>query len=309
MIKLPSIRQLQYLVTLYDHQHFGRAAEACFISQSTLSAAITNLEEQLEAQLLERDHKTFIFTPLGHDIVRMSRPIIQDYTNLVERARYHGQPMKGILRLGCIPTIAPFILSDLMRRTKKRYPELRMLLREDTTDNALEALTNGHLDMVILALPYETSRFHTKILARDPFKLVLHRDWLSRGFTKDIRLWPDESIFLLESEHCMTNHALAACQLRDKKKINPFLATSLHTLTQMVNNKLGVTFLPQLAIQSGILLATELVVLEPKAENAYRELGVAWRKSSVRQQEFRLMTDMITDLLADKCILLNTGSK
>ncbi|AHE66975.1 hydrogen peroxide-inducible genes activator [Legionella oakridgensis] len=302
MIKLPSIRHLQYLIALYDHQHFGQAAESCFISQSTLSAAITNLEEQLQAQLLERDHKTFIFTPLGHEIVRTGRKIIQDYATLVEHARYHGQPMKGIMRLGCIPTIAPFILSDLMTLTKKRYPEIQMLLREDTTENALDALTKGYLDLVILALPYETNQFHTRVLARDPFKLVLHHDWLTKGFTKDMHQWPDESVFLLEREHCMTNHALMACQLRDKKKINPFFATSLHTLTEMVNHKLGVTFLSQLAIQSGILLKTNLVALTPTAEQAYREIGIAWRKSSVRQQEFRLIGDMITELLANKGI-------
>lgn len=301
MKRLPSLKQLQYLLALHEHGHFGRAAEACFIGQPTLSAAIINLEETLEAQLLERDHKTFIFTPLGKEVVRQARLLIEQCAELTDFAKCQGQPMKGTLRLGCIPTIAPFILSELMTVTQKSYPELQLLVREETTENALHALAEGRLDMVILALPYETAQFHSQILAQDPFKLILHRDWLNKGFEKDIRFWPDESVFLLEKEHCLSAHTLQACELRDKRKINPFFATSLHTLTQMVNSKLGVSFLPQMAINSGILNGTELLQLTPKAQSAYRQIGVVWRKTSANQQSYHLMSEVLQEILQRTC--------
>lgn len=301
MKRLPSIKQLQYLLALHEHQHFGRAAEACYIGQSTLSAAIANLEETMSAQLLERDHKTFIFTPLGEEMVRQARYIIEKCEEMTAFAKSQGKPMSGLFRLGCIPTIAPFVLSDVMQLCRTRYPELQLLLREDTTDNSLKALAEGRLDMLLLALPYETSTFHVQILAQDPFRLVLHKDWLNRGFNRGIDYWPDESIFLLEREHCLTGHALQACALEDSRKVNPFFATSLHTLTQMVNNKLGVTFMPQMAINSGVLDGTELISQPPATAAAHRDIGVAWRATSTKAHSYQLMTELIAEVLQEKC--------
>ena len=301
MKKLPSIKQLQYLLVLHHHQHFGRAAEACFISQSTLSASIINLEELLEVQLLERDHKTFIFTPLGEEVVKQSQSLVRCFEELTDYTQNQGKPMTGKLRLGCIPTIAPFVLSDIVNLSHEYYPNLQLLLREDTTDNLLHALTTGQIDLLLLALPYPTAEFHTKILANDAFKLVLHKDWLQKGFDREITTWPDESIFLLEREHCLTGHALQACGLQESQKINPFFATSLHTLTQMVHSQLGVTFLPQMAINSGILVGTDLVSQQPATKNAYREIGVAWRPTSNKQQSYQLLAQLIAKVLTVKC--------
>lgn len=301
MKKLPSIKQLQYLLALHHYQHFGQAAAACFISQSTLSASILNLEEILGVQLLERDHKTFIFTSLGEEIVAQSRALVLRSEELVDYAQNQGKPMTGMLRLGCIPTIAPFVLSELTSLSRLHYPALHLLLREDTTDNLLHALAIGQIDLLLLALPYPTHTFHTNVLALDAFKLVLHKDWAHRGFDQEITMWPDESIFLLEHEHCLTHHALQACELKDSKKINPFFATSLHTLTQMVNSQLGVTFLPQMAINSGILDGTELIYHKPSVKNAHREIGVAWRTTSYKQQNFQLLSQLIAEVLKIKC--------
>ena len=301
MKRLPSIKQLQYLLALHEHQHFGRAAEACYIGQSTLSAAIANLEETMHAQLLERDHKTFIFTPLGEDVVRQARYIIEQCEELTDFAKSQGKPMTGPFRLGCIPTIAPFVLGDVMTLCRERYPDLQLLLREDTSDNSLHALGEGRLDMVLLALPYETGALHTEILAQDQFNLVLHRDWQDRGFNQDINQWPDESIFLLEREHCLSGHAVKACELEDSRKVNPFFATSLHTLTQMVNNKLGVTFMPQMAINSGVLEGTELISQPAATGNAYRDIGVAWRPTSSKARSYQLMTALIAEVLQKRC--------
>jgi LysR family transcriptional regulator, hydrogen peroxide-inducible genes activator len=301
MKRVPSIKQLQYLLALHEHQHFGRAADACYIGQSTLSAAIANLEETMNAQLLERDHKTFIFTPLGEDVVRQARYIVEQCEELTEFAKCQGKPMAGPLRLGCIPTIAPFVLSEVMALARERFPELQLLLREDTTENSLQSLIEGRLDLVLLALPYDTGTLHTEVLAQDAFKLVLHKDWLDRGFQQDISQWPDESIFLLEREHCMTGHAVKACELDDNRKVNPFFATSLHTLSQMVNNKLGVTFMPQMAINSGLLRGTELVAQKPSSGQAYRDIGVAWRPTSSKLRSYRQMAQLITEVLQQKC--------
>ncbi|MGL5743510.1 MAG: LysR substrate-binding domain-containing protein [Legionella sp.] len=301
MSKLISLKQLHYLVTLYEHQHFELAAAACFISQSTLSAAISNFEETLEAQLLERDHKTFLFTPLGEEIVRRSRLIIEQSNELVDYAKNQGRIMQGPMYLGIIPTIAPFLLNELHHQCQQRYPEINLFIREDTTDNALKHLAEGKLDLVILAFPYPTQEFQTQILCKDYFKLVLPKNWLHQGFNKEIAQLPENSIFLLEKEHCLTGHALQACQLKESKKINHFFATSLHTLIQMVSHQPGITFLPNLAINSGILAGTDLVSAPLKTDDAYREIGVAWRPTSHKTQSYSLLTDLIRQIVVEKC--------
>jgi LysR family hydrogen peroxide-inducible transcriptional activator len=302
MIKLTSLKQLHYLVTLYDYQHFGRAAEACFVSQSTLSAAITNLEETLDAQLLERDHKTFLFTPLGEEIVRRSRLILEQSNELVDYAQNQGKLMQGKFYLGVIPTIAPFVLNELQTLCQECYPDLNLFIREDTTDNVLKYLSEGKLDMVILALPYSTPDLHTRALCKDYFKLVLPKTWENKGFDQELSHLPENSVFLLEKEHCLTGHALQACELKESKKINHFFATSLHTLIQMVSHQPGITFLPSLAINSGILSGTDLVAVPLKSNTAYREIGVAWRMTSYKIQIYEKLADLIERVLVEKSL-------
>jgi LysR family transcriptional regulator, hydrogen peroxide-inducible genes activator len=213
MRKLPTLKQLQHLVALFDYQHFGKAADACFISQSTISASIAQLEEILGIQLLEREHKTFIFTSLAEDIVEKSRQLIENAQELMDYATYEGKLMHGVLRLGCIPTIAPFIMSPLVSLCHKTYSELKLLIREDTTDNLLHSLEIGEIDIIILALPYPTKNLYTQTLCQDPFQLVLPVTWVDKIEGKAIDLWPDECIFFLEKEHCLTGHTLQACAL------------------------------------------------------------------------------------------------
>ncbi|WP_018692323.1 hydrogen peroxide-inducible genes activator [Algicola sagamiensis] len=301
MNNLPSIRQLQYLLALHEHQHFRKAAEACFVGQSTLSVAIQNLEEILKCQLLERDHKSFIFTPIGEDVVHHARQIIQQTNDLTEYTQTFGNPFSGVVRLGCIPTIASFALSQISQYCQEHYPNLKLLLKEDTSDNLLRDLEEGSIDLVLLALPYDTTYFHTVTVAKDPFKLVAHKDYIhDEGNISPNRL-PNESIFLLEKEHCLTDHAVSACHLTDKEKVNPFSATSLHTLVQMVNSKLGVTFLPQMAINAGILDKTDLMAYEPEQDGAYREIGFVWRKTSNRVQTYKALAHCAEELLLKLC--------
>ena len=296
MKRLPTLKQLHHLVTLFDYQHFGRAAEACFITQSTMSASIVQLEETLGVQLLERDHKTFIFTPLGEGIVQKSRALIENAQALMDYAKNEGKPMHGVLRLGCIPTIAPFIMSALVSLCHKTYPELKLFIREDTTDHLLHSLEIGEIDLIILALPYPTKNLHTETLCQDPFQLVLPITWKDKIEGKELDDWPDECIFFLEKEHCLTGHTLQACALKNSKKINPFFASSLHTLMQMVISELGVTIFPQLAIKSGILAGSNLMTLSLPA-NAYREIGMAWRATSHKQDSYRLLADLVKTVI------------
>lgn len=296
MKKLPTLKQLQHLVTLFDYHHFGRAAEACFISQSTMSASIGQLEEILGAPLLERDHKNFIFTTLGASIVQKSRELLENAAELVDYVNSDGQLMHGVLRLGCIPTIAPFILSSLISLCHKNYPALKLFIREDTTDNLLKLAEVGEIDVLILALPYPTKQLNTIVLDKDPFQLVLSESWRDKIENKDMALWPDESIFLLEKEHCLTRHTLQVCAVKNSKKINSFFATSLHTLTQMVSSGLGVTIFPELAIKNGILAGSNLITM-PLSNDAYREIGMAWRASSYKQQNYLLLADLVKQVI------------
>ena len=163
-------------------------------------------------------------------------------------------------------------------------------MKEDTTERLLDALAKGELDLLILALPVDTSGFHSMKVGIDPFKMVMHQE-MSDDVVQpiDYQSMPDESIFLLQAEHCITGHAITACQLGDSAKINPFAATSLHTLVQMVNSKLGTTFLPQMAIDAGILNDTELKVMDPPGEAPYRDIGLVWRQTTSRISTFRTL--------------------
>ncbi|MCF1427150.1 MAG: hydrogen peroxide-inducible genes transcriptional activator OxyR [Shewanella sp.] len=298
MKHLPSLKNLFYLVNLHQQQNFNRAAKVCHVSQSTLSSGIQNLEEQLGHQLIERDHKSFMFTAIGEEVVLRSRKLLTDVDDLVELVRNQGEPMTGEIRLGCIPTIAPFLLSRVVRHCQYTYPQLTLLLKEDTTDRLLESLGKGELDLLLLALPVDTRGYHKMKVGVDPFKMVVHKD-LQADFHDpvDYQLLPDESIFLLQSEHCITGHAIGACQLSDSAKVNPFAATSLHTLVQMVNSKLGTTFLPQMAIDAGILNDTELQVINPPGEAPYRDIGLVWRQTTSRISTFRNLGLEIEKLL------------
>ncbi|GAD28807.1 hydrogen peroxide-inducible genes activator [Photobacterium leiognathi] len=298
MNKFPSLKQLHYLVTLSETRHFGEAAKKCFVSQSTLSSGIQNLEDLLDCQLIERDNKSLVFTSMGEEVVVRSRELLARSQDLIELSRSSGDGMEGPLRVGCIPTIAPFLLCDLVQEVNRLYPKLNLLLREDTTTNLLAALRNGEMDVLILALPVEINGMSSKVVGRDAFKMVISKNQAER-VSVPLRYadLPDESVFLLEKEHCLTEHAVSACRLTTKEKINPFTATSLHTLVQMVANGLGTTFIPQMAIEHGILDNQNLVVIEPPGQAAFREIGLVWRPTSSRLKTFEKLAEIVETLL------------
>ena len=300
MSKLPSLKNLSYLLALHQHQNFNRAAQASFVSQSTLSSGIQNLEEQLGCQLIERDHKSFLFTAMGEEIVERSRAILTSTEELVNYAQSQGNVMEGPLRIGCIPTIGPFLLGLLSKTLQKQYPKLELLIREDTTQQLMNFLRDGELDVLILALPVDLQGNQQWIVGKDPFKMVLAPAVAEiAGDPVNYNKLPDKSIFLLEKEHCMTGHAVTACRLGNKEKINPFTASSLHSLIQMAEALNGATFVPQLAIDAGILASTDLVIKDPSDGEAYREIGLVFRPTTSRRQTFRKLAETLAELLPE----------
>jgi len=294
---LPNLKHLRYLLALYQEQNFHRAASACFVSQSTLSSAILKLEQQLNCQLIERDNKSFIFTAQGLAVVERSRQLLVSANELVNFAKQQGDEFSGRVRIGCIPTIAPFFLTDFVNSCQKVLPDLDMYLREDTTENLVKMLNNGEIDVLILALPIALNNFHCKTVGKDPFFMAGEYGLVSKfQQTGNYQNLPEQSVFLLSSEHCLTEHAVSACKLADKTRINPFSASSLSTLVQMTALHQGVTFLPEMAIKKGVGKAEKLTI-EKLDEEFYREIGLVWRKTSMRNSLYNQLGQIIESLL------------
>jgi len=247
-MRFPNLKHLYYLSVLHHEQHFARAAQKCNVSQSTLSTAIQNLEENIGKQLLEREHKNFVFTDFGEGLVERSKLLLthtQEWSNYAESS---GDWQAGTLKLGVIPTIAPFLFEDIITQVSEHLPKLQLQMAEDNTDNLLEKLSDGDLDLLLLALPMKTPGCKQLILGNDPFHLVAHKDrakMLKNSI--DIDELPNDSIFLLQKEHCLTDHAVSACGLAHKAQVSNLAASSLHTLVALVNSKMGFSFLPEMA--------------------------------------------------------------
>jgi LysR family hydrogen peroxide-inducible transcriptional activator len=292
-LRYPTVKQLRYFVALCEARHFGRAAQACFVSQSAFSTAIQELERLLDTPLVDRTNRRVTITAAGQEVCAQARRCLADLENLVETAGQCRNPLCGSLRLGVIPTIAPFLLPRVMPKLRKAYPELRLYLTEDRTDRIHEKLLDGELDLLLLALPYELRGVEELKLFRDRF-LLAYRDGTQRvdpGQYQFGRLDP-ASILLLEDGHCLREHALTACKIRDSDKVSRFAATSILTLVEMVDADLGITYLPEMA-QGSALLRNKKVKLAPIGDAAYRTIGLAWRKGSGREEEFRLLGDFL----------------
>ncbi|MBW7851241.1 MAG: LysR family transcriptional regulator [Rhodospirillales bacterium] len=303
MTILPTLRQLSYLVALADHNHFGRAAEACHVTQSTLSAGIQELETLLAASLVERTKRRVMFTPLGEQIVARARGLLRGAEDIAELARAAGEPLAGTLRLGVIPTIGPYLLPDLLPALRQRFPRLKLYLREDLTGRVLDQLSAGHLDAVLIALPYPAEDLETVVVGDDPFVVAcLPDDPLCRGETVRVADMAGAPLLLLEEGHCLREHALAACRLARGGTAEGVQGTSLHTLVQMVANGLGVTLLPRMAVAADVLRGTGLVTRPLQGEDAARRIGLGWRKSSPRKREFLMLAEVIRERMAAKTL-------
>jgi LysR family hydrogen peroxide-inducible transcriptional activator len=291
---LPTLKQLQYLVALKDHGHFGRAAEACFVTQSTLSAGLRELETLIGVTLVERTRRVVRFTPLGEQIAIKARTVLREAEELGDMARAAGRPLSGEMRMSVIPTIAPFLLPRVLPRLRRDYPDLKLFLREEPSGPACESLHNGRTDCVLLALPYGCGEVTTLPLFDDRLYLAFPEGEMPATPAAVNPADIDETrLLLLEDGHCLKDHALAACNRAELRAEATMLGTSLHTMVQMVDNGLGVTMLPKIALDAGILDHTNVAARPLDAAHPVRTLALVWRRASPRERDFQLLGEVL----------------
>ena len=288
----PTLKQLQYLVALHEHGHFGRAAEACFVSQSTLSAGLRDLEALLGVVLVERTKRAVRFTPLGNAVVAKAHRILRETEELSDLIQSSGKPLSGEVRMSVIPTIAPFLLPRMLPRLRRERPNLKLFLREEPSAAAVESLHHGRADCVLLALPYAVGEVEKETIELDAFFVAFPKDD-PRDPPAEVEpdVIDENRLLLLEDGHCFKDHALAACNRPGLTASATMIGTSLHTLVQMVDNGLGLTMLPEMALDAGILNGTNVVARPLNSPNANREIALIWRKNSPRSDEFRMLAD------------------
>ncbi len=292
-----TLQELRYIVALADTGHFGKAAEACHISQSTLSTQVKKLEDFLGASLFDRSLKHVALTPVGREIVASARLILDEANRIRELARHTGDPMERTVQLGVIPTLGPYYLPHVLTLLHKNYPKLRLLLREEMTPHVLSHLADGKLDAGLMALPINDANLEIVPLFKEPFLAAVpanHR--LAKAASVKISELAKAGLLLLEEGHCLREHALEACHL-DGLQNEEFSATSLETLRQMVGMGLGVTLIPVLA-SGGATADMSQVALRPlAAPGASRTIGLVWRKRSPLTATMEQLADSLKSAL------------
>ena len=292
----PSVRQLECIVAVADTLHFGRAAKRCAVTQPALSAQVQLLEDLLGVQVFERSRRRVIVTPVGAGVVAQARLALEKIDDVADVARAAGRPLVGELRLGVIPTIAPYLLPRVLPAVRRAWPELELVLREDQTARLVERLLEGKLDLLLLALPVEEARLEEAALYREPFVLVTPEGHpLAGGRTRRVAETDLEraEVLLLEEGHCLRAQALSVCDRAGARETGRIQATSLPTLVQMVANGLGVSLLPQLALDLEVRGPSRLAVRRFREPPPGRTVGLAWRPESVRSEEFHLLAELL----------------
>ena len=295
-----SLKQLRYFSTVARTGHFGAAAEQCAVTQPALSMQIQELEKELGLQLLERGRKGVGLTTGGREIADRAARVLAEVRDLVDSARHLSGQFSGPLRLGAIPTIAPYLLPQLLPLIRARHPNLDLHLRETQTHRLLQELVDGDLDLVLLALPTDHPGVETLSLFEDRFLLAVPA---SRPIGKNVRATPDllreDRLLLLEEGHCLRDQALAFCHLRQVESIDTFGASSLSTIVQMVSNGLGLTLLPELSLELETKRA-DIRLMRFTNPEPQRIIGIAWRETSPRKREFAMLGDLIVEAAGRK---------
>jgi LysR family hydrogen peroxide-inducible transcriptional activator len=290
------LRQLRYLVAVAEHRHFGRAAEECLVTQSTLSAGVRELEDVLGATLVGRSKRHVALTPLGEDIVQRAQALLRAADELVDAARVGSLPLTGLLRLGVIPTVGPYLLPRALPELRRAYPDLRLYLREEQTARLLDMLGRGRLDGGVIALPYLTGELETMVLGEDALLVACPKDhaFAHRGSVSSSDL-AGEPMMLLEDGHCLRNHALTACRLVPGQANEDLQATSLSTLVQMVGSGLGLTLVPELAVEIETRGEPNIAIVPFADGRPVREIALVWRPDSVRGRDLRLLGERLRE--------------
>jgi LysR family hydrogen peroxide-inducible transcriptional activator len=292
-----NLRGLQYLVSLADHKHFGRAATASFVSQPTLSTQIKKLEDELGVTLVERAPRKVMLTPAGHDIAERARRILAEIDQLKESARRTRDPEAGSVRLGIFPTLGPYLLPHVLPKIRERFPRLELLLIEEKTEVVLRQLREGRLDVGVLALPLHDEQLHVEFLFEEPFVLAVPQAHaLAKRSTLSLHDLAHERLLLLEDGHCLRDQALDVCTLAGSGERNGFRATSLETLRQMVAANVGITLLPTLSIKPPVAHSDDIHLLRFRDSHPSRRIGMVWRRSSAMTGFLHKLADVFRDL-------------
>ena len=289
-----TLRQLEYVVALADTLHFGRAAEACFVSQPALSAQLKTLEEGLGLPLFERGRREVRLTRAGEAFLPRARTILRESQELWEGILRFRDPLSGPFHLGVIPSIAPYLLPRVLPAIRQSFPELELSLHEGKTKTLVERLEAGDLDVIIVALPYPLLSLEVEPLFEDPFYLAVSRDHpLRHNSSVSLDQLEGEEILLLEEGHCLRGHALQLCDLARRTRLGNLRATSLSTLLSMVAEGMGLTVVPRLLVESRLKEST-LVYRPIKDKTARRQVALAWRSISMHGDAFRKLGQALT---------------
>jgi LysR family transcriptional regulator, hydrogen peroxide-inducible genes activator len=296
-----NLRDLQYLVALAEHRHFGRAAEACFVSQPTLSTQIKKLEDELGVPLVERTPRKVLLTEVGRDIAIRARDVLNEIEQIRGVARRTLDPESGTVRLGIFPTLGPYLLPHVLPLVRHAFPKLELLLVEEKTETVLRLLREGKLDAGILALPLHEDSLHSEFLFEEPFLLAVssaHPLAHKQGQLKLTDL-SNQNLLLLEDGHCLRDQALEVCHMAGAGEHSGFRATSLETLRQMVAANVGITLLPVTAVKPPVAPVENLHLIEFKGHPPSRRIAMVWRKSSAMDAFLRRLADVFRQLPAD----------
>ena len=294
MIALPTFQQLRFLCALAELRHFGKAAESCAVTQSTLSGGIRELEARLGVALFDRSHRTVMLTPVGTEIAANAHRLLANAEELLAKVRNAQEPLSGPLRLGVIPTIGPYVLPSLLPHLGAALPRLKLWLREDQTAVLLAKLTEGELDVLLLAIPYDLGDVDVMEIAEDPIVVAMSRDHpLCRRNIVDRDDLVDEQLLMMEDGHCLRSHALQACRFVNPVRNETFRATTLRTLVQMVAAGLGITLMPQIAVEAELASTRNVAIRPLMPSRPSRTLVLAWRSTSSRGSEFKTLGNLI----------------
>lgn len=293
-----NLRDLEYLIAVDDERHFNKAAERCFVSQPTLSGQLKKLEEELGVLLIERTNRRVAMTEAGKAVVGKAREILVGVKDIRDIASSFQNPMTGDLRVGIIPTIAPYLLPIIMPAINKQFPQLTVWLYEYQTEVLIEKLANAEMDVLILAFPVETHDFVELDIFREPFRLAIKKGHeLARQKSVNLGDLSTNEIMLLEDGHCLRGHVLDVCLLAGAREQKQFQATSLETLRQMVGEGIGITLMPELAVPARVKRDDTVRYIEFSDPKPNRRIGMLYRQHSYREPVFENLADMIRSVL------------
>lgn len=292
-----NLRDLQYLVAVADHRHFGQAAAASFVSQPTLSTQIKKLETELGVELVERSPRHVMLTVAGERVVERARVILREAASIRGIALQAADPEAGTIRMGLFPTLAPYLLPHVIPQVHARFPHLELLLVEEKTEAILQRLRSGELDVGVLALPVHDDQLHVEPLFDEDFVLAVPSDHAlaSSSGPVDVSVLADEDLLLLEEGHCLRDQALAVCQLSGASERSGFRATSLETLRQMVAAGVGTTLLPELAVQPPVPPSLDVHLIRFRPPAPRRSIAMFWRRTSVYGELLPKLAEVMRD--------------